>query len=286
VQGHEISAVVLELGSAYHGPLTIGERVAVEPTVPCGNCYACRTGSYNCCAHLEVMGAHIPGGLAEEFIVDPARIHPVGDLDPELAALVEPMSIGLQAVTRGRIGHGDHVLVLGAGPVGLAATIAAADTGARVVVADRISSRLDLAQRLGAERVILTPDQDLEHEAMRLFGEDGAPFIIDATGAPSLIRAAFDLVANAGTIVIVGISDDDVSIPVLTFTRKEVSVFGSRNSMGLFPEAIELVRRNRDRIRQLVTHRVPLDELPQQIVFAIEHPDQVEKMLVRVREAA
>lgn len=286
VQGHEFGGIVTALGPDYAGPLSVGERVAVEPTVPCGHCFACRKGRYNCCENLEVMGAHIPGAMAEQVVVDPARVFPVGDLDPELTALVEPVSIGLQTVVRGGVGDGDLVVILGAGPIGLTATLAAADRGATVLVADRLRARLELARQMGASHVVDTTTGDLAAVVDELSAHEGAAVVIDATGAPPLIRLAFDLVASAGTIVIVGISDLEVSIPVLTFTRKEVTVLGSRNNTALFPEAIELVRRHRDSIRSLVTHRFPLEELPEALAFAIANPGEVEKVLIRVKEDA
>ncbi len=286
VQGHEISGVVLELGPEYRGPLAVGERVAVEPTVPCGHCFACRKGRYNCCVDLEVMGAHIPGALAEEIVVDAARVHSAGDLDAELTALVEPVSIGLQAVVRADVRAGDLVVILGAGPIGITATIAAADRGARVVVVDRLPSRLALARQMGAFETVDTTSQDLAAEVQRLSDGDGAGVVIEATGAPAMVRAALQLVAHAGTVVIVGISTQDVSLPIVDFTRKEMTILGSRNNTGLFPESVELVRRHRDRIRALITHRVPMADLQPMVEFAIANPGDVEKVLVRVKEDA
>jgi len=283
-QGHEFSGRVIELPDGYSGPAHLGDLVAVEPLVPCGTCYACRHGRYNACASLQVMGAHISGALADEVVVRADALHPVGDLDPELAALVEPVSIGLQAVRRARVTAGDHVVILGAGPIGLAATLAASDAGAHVLVADRIPSRLDKAREMGAEATVDTSLEDLRERVHEFTAGDGAGVVIDATGVPELIRLAFDLVAYAGSIGIVGISDREVAIPVIEFSRKEISVFGSRNNTGLFPEAIDLVRRHPEQLRSWVTNRLPLEEVPQMIEYAMSHPESVEKMLVRMRE--
>lgn len=281
-QGHELAGVVEALDDDYEGPIQLGQRVAIEPLLSCGECFACRRGRYNCCTSLEVLGAHVPGGLAERLAVRISSLYPVGDLDSDLTALCEPISIGLQAVVRAGIADDETVVVLGAGPIGQAVVVAAADRGARVLVADRIPSRLQLAERLGALRVVNTADEDLAAMVATWTENEGAATIVDATGAPELIRLGIDLVAPSGTIVIVGISQHELSVPVIEFTRKELNVLGSRNNMGLFGDAVDLVRRNRERVRSLITHEFDFEKVADAIRFAIDHPDEVEKMIIRV----
>lgn len=282
-QGHEFSATVLELAPDHSSGLRIGELVAVEPLLSCGTCYACRRGRRNCCSRLHVLGAHVDGALTEEIVVPTALAHPVGPLDAELAALVEPVSIGLQAVTRAEIASGDAVVILGAGPIGLAATLAAVDLGARVLVADIVSSRLDRAERMGAERTVDTRAADLAAEAAAFTGGDGPAVVIDATGVPALIQQAVEMVAHSGTVVVVGISDGAVTLPVLDLSRKEVTIKGSRNNAGLFDQAIELVTRYPERVRSWVTQRAMLDQVPEMLAFAIDHPADVQKILVHLK---
>lgn len=281
-QGHEISGIVRSLPVGYAGPARVGDLVAVEPLVACGRCVACRRQRENCCVELQVLGAHRAGGLAELLAAPASSLYPVGDLDPELAAMVEPVSIGLQAVGRGRVGPDDDVLVLGGGPIGLAATLAASATGARVIAADRIEARLQRARSAGAAVTILSTACDLATEVRGATDGDGPTVVIDATGAPELIRTAVDVVASGGTVVVVGISLELVQLPVVELTRKELTLAGSRNSSHRFPEAIELVRGRADVIRGWLTHRVELDETPEAIEFAVRHPELVEKMQVRV----
>lgn len=281
-QGHEFAGIIEGFGPGYDGPLAVGDRVAVEPLVACRTCFACRRGRYNCCARLQVMGAHIPGALAEYVTVRDDALHGVGDLDPPLAAVVEPVSIGLQAVRRGEVIAGDNVVVLGAGPIGLSVTLGSRDRGARVLVADRVSSRLAIARAFGADATVDTGSEDLAAAVEDWTGGEGAAVVVDATGVPGLIRTAFDLVAHSGTIVVVGISDQEVTIPVIEFTRKEVSVLGSRNNAGIFAESVDLVRRHRDTVRSLVSHTFPLDEIATALPFAAAHPDTVEKAVILV----
>jgi threonine dehydrogenase-like Zn-dependent dehydrogenase len=114
---------------------------------------------------------------------------------------------------------------------------------------------------------------------------DGAAVTVDATGAPPAIRSAVDAVAHAGRVVIVGISLQEVSLPVPLFTRKELTILGSRNNAGVFGDAVDLVRRWSERLRALVTHRYPLGEAPQAFEYALHHPEAVQKVLLRVGES-
>lgn len=281
VQGHEFSGRVRTLPAGYDGPLAAGDLVSVEPYLSCGTCFPCRRGRPNVCTRLSTLGAQVDGALRDRIAVDVAKLHAVPGLTPELAALVEPVSIGAMAVSRASISAGDHVLVIGAGPIGQAILLAAAGVGATIAIADRLPSRLELAAHLGAALTIDSSQRDLATEVATWTDGDGPAVIFEATGVPALLRLAVDLVAPSGTIVVVGLSTDEVGIPVVEFTRKELSILGSR--AGDFPRAIEIVTANPAAAARLVTHRFPLEETGDALRLAIEHPGDVEKVLVTVR---
>jgi L-gulonate 5-dehydrogenase len=281
-QGHEVAGTVLAYGQETHGPVAIGERVAIEPTLTCGTCYPCRQGRSNCCVDLKVLGAHVDGALTELIALPTTTLYATGDLDPELAALVEPVSIGVQAVARGEIGPGDTVVVFGAGPIGQAVLLATVDRGARALVVDKLASRLALAQTLGAERTVEVGREDVAAVVAEWTAGDGPAVTVDAVGAPAVIRSCIDLVASAGRVVIVGLSSEEVSIPVIQFTRKELTIVGSRNNAGRFGDAVALVRRHRDTIGAMITHRYPLEQTPAAIEFAAEHPAEAEKVMITI----
>lgn len=282
IQGHEVVGRIAEFGPGYDGPLSVGERVVVEPFIACGRCFACRHGHPNCCVSLAVMGAHIPGALREYVTAGTSRLYPTGELPLLASVLVEPLTIGLQCVVRGNVSRDDTVMVIGAGPIGLAATVGAVDRGARVLVVDRVPGRLRYAERLGAAATVNTSTEDLAGAAEEFTGGEGVAVVIEATGVPGLVHAALDAVAHSGTVVIVGISDGEVSIPVGLFSRKEINILGSRNNVGLFPVAIRLARRHADQLTALVTHTYALDETRQAIEYAMAHPDEVEKAIVLI----
>ncbi len=284
IQGHELSGVVRELAEDYDGTLSVGDLVAVEPFIPCGACIACRRGHPNCCTNLAVLGAHVDGALVERIAMDVNACYPVDQLDVETAALVEPVSIGLQAVVRSGATNGDTVVVIGAGPIGQAVVLAAQDRGASVMAVDLLDNRLALAAQMGAEVTVNTSVHELAAEVDEWTAGEGPTVVIEATGVGRLLRSAVDLVAPSGTVVVVGISNDEVPLSVATFTRKEINLLGSRNNKGLFGSAVDLVQRNRDRVAQLVTHRFKFDETPEAISFVMTHSDVAEKVLVVVQD--
>ncbi len=241
VCGHEIAGVLTELGDGVNG-LSVGDRVVVEPFIGCGRCYPCRVGKSNCCANLTIIGIHRPGGFGEELTAPADRIHRIPDgLSFSDASFAEPVAIGVQACRRGEVRAGETVFILGCGPIGLALIEVAQAKGAHPVVTDLNSERLETAAALGAE-TMPAGDDLLDRVRERTDGE-GMPVVIEATGAVPAMESAVDLVAAGGRIVIVGLVKQGlgVTFPGLDFTRKEMTVVGSRASVNCFPESLELL---------------------------------------------
>ena len=219
-----------------------GKLVVVEPFVGCGKCYPCRIGKSNCCANLKVLGVHCDGGYADYMVAPKRNIHSVpSGLSPMWASFAEPLAIGVQSCRRGAVRSGELVLILGAGPIGLALIEVAKAKGARPVVTDVLDARLEFARELGAEA--LKADESLLQKVLDLTNGEGAPVVIEATGNAKAMESTVDLVAAGGRIVIVGLVKKGtmVSFPGLDFTRKEVTIVGSRASVNCFPEALELL---------------------------------------------
>jgi L-gulonate 5-dehydrogenase len=233
------------------------------------------------------MGAHRDGAMVELITVPAERVYPTGDLDAELAALVEPISIGVQAAARGDIGRDEQVMIFGAGPIGLATMLAALDRGARVMMVDRLPNRLQLARSLGAEETV---EASRDADAATVLGEaalawtngDGPAVTVDAVGSPAVIRACVDLVANAGRVVVIGLSEQEVSLPIIQFTRKELTILGSRNNAGRFGEAVSLVTRRRHDIGALITHRYPLSRVAEAFEVADRQQAEATKVMLEV----
>lgn len=270
VGGHEISGTLVELGPGTSGP-EIGARVVVEPFIGCGTCYPCRVGKPNCCANLRIVGIHCDGGFAEHMVAPVRNLHAVPDgLSLRDAAFAEPLAIGVQACRRGEVAAGDRLLVLGAGPIGLAILEVARSRGADVWITDVNQRRLDRAASLGGHP--LRPE-NLAAEVARLTAGEGMPVVIEATGSPRVMAQTVDLVAAGGRIVIVGLAKkgEGVTLPGLDLTRKEVTLHGSRASADCFPEALRLLAGGAIRYTALATF-LSLDEAPD--TFALLARDQ------------
>lgn len=267
VQGHEFSATITALHPDDEGgPFAVGDRVAVSPYAECGACYACSIGRPNACAHMSVYGCYDEDGALAEFMLVPLdRTHRLPDgLPLDLAPLWEPVSISLQAVRRGRAAAGERVLVSGAGPIGLFALLALREVGCSVAVLDTDAGRLAIAAELGAETALEVrpgfPDAAQRGEIDAWTDGKGPSLVIDATGAPASLRTAVDLVAAAGRVVAVGISDRELTLSMRALPVKEIDLLGSRNSLHM-ADALDLLDRNQDACRALITHRFGFDEL-------------------------
>ncbi|MBA3325776.1 MAG: alcohol dehydrogenase catalytic domain-containing protein [Rhodobacteraceae bacterium] len=258
---HEIAGVVAGYGPNAAGP-AIGARVVVDPFVGCGRCYPCRVGKRNCCAELAIVGVHREGGFAE-YVTAPAgnlNLVPEGLTDFE-AAFAEPVAIGVQACRHGMVTDADAVLVLGAGPIGLAVVEVARARGARVYATDLSEARLGIAADLGATSV--AGGEGLLERVLALTNGEGMPVVMEATGAVSAMQATMALVAAGGRIVILGLVRQGlgVTLPGLDFTRKEATILGSRASVDCFPEALDLLASGRIRYPQIAS-RFPLSDAP------------------------
>ena len=282
VQGHEVAATIDAVGPGCGDDLRPGGRVALWPLTPCGDCYPCRIGRGNVCDRFRLIGIHVDGGLQERLTMPAAQVFPIAEDRAEVAALTEPVSIAVRAVHRARIAAGEPVVVLGAGPIGQATAIAAIDRGARVLLVDRLENRLEMGRAAGAEAVVWTDHDAVVGLAREWAGDGGPPVVVDATGAPAAIRAAVDMAVSAGRVVIVGMGPDEVPLRVGSFTEKELDVLGtSICNRDEFAAAVALVERHRDRLAPLVTHEFPLDRAPEALVFAMENPTDVMKVVIR-----
>jgi L-gulonate 5-dehydrogenase len=282
VQGHEVCAVVDEVGPGCEG-LSEGDRVAIWPVLACGECYPCSLGRGNACSRIRIVGVHTDGALQERLVLPATQLYPVGDEDPALAALVEPVSIGVRAANRARVAAGERVAVLGAGPIGQGVTLAARDRGASVLLVDRLASRLEHGGMLGADVLEARDGMDLAAAIREWSGGEGSPAVVDATGVAGLIETAVEAVAAAGRVVVVGISEDVVRVAVGSLVFRELDLLGvSCASSEEFAAAVELVGRNRERAAGLVTHEFPFEQAPEALVYAMDHPAEVLKAVVRL----
>lgn len=281
VGGHEIAGTVAEVGSGVT-QVQIGERVVVEPFIGCGQCYPCRVGKSNCCARLQIIGVHRAGGFAESVTAPMQNIHRVpAGLSPLFASFAEPVAIGVQACRRGEVTANDTVLILGCGPIGLALIEVARARGAQVLATDVMAERLATAAELGAET--LPANEELTQAVLDRTNGEGMPVVIEATGNPKAMEQTVELVAAGGRIVIVGLVKQGVGVtlPGLDFTRKELTVVGSRASVGCFPEALDLLASGAIHYPKIATEFVMWDA-PEIFETLAKNPGMVHKGVLMI----
>lgn len=283
VLGHELSAEIVALGPEFPADrgLAVGDRVCVDLVINCGTCYPCRVGRPNCCVNIKVMGVHVDGGMAEMLTAPADRLYKVPDsIGDEEAALVEPLTIGCQAVARGDVASGETVAVLGAGPIGLVSLLAAKARGARVLISDLLDSRLDLARSLGAEVAVNSSRDDLGKAVADFTSGEGANVVIEAVGIPATVYAALDVVSAAGRVVLLGLGSKPVEIVPTALIRKELDIRASRMNSRRFPEAIDLIARARLPLGELITHRMLLASAADAFELLVRKPDEACKVIL------
>jgi L-gulonate 5-dehydrogenase len=283
ILGHEAAGVLEVVGPGSPEHLREGDRVAMWPLVSCGHCYPCRIGRRNACANISLIGVHTDGALQDRLCIPATQVFPVGDRDPVLAALIEPVSIAVRAVVRARIEPGERAVVFGAGPIGQAIAVAAIDRGASVLHVDLVESRLERGRGTGAELLCVEPGDDPAVAAREWSGGPGPEVVFEATGVPEVARSCVDLVTRTGRVVIVGLSHGDAPLPVGDFAFKEIDVLGvSCCNADEFAEAVALVERRGDVLAGFVTHEFPLEQAPEAIDYAMRHPAEVMKAVIRL----
>jgi threonine dehydrogenase-like Zn-dependent dehydrogenase len=283
VQGHEAAGIVEELGPDPPAHLRAGQRVAIWPLVSCGRCYPCRIGRRNVCANISLIGVHSDGALQDRLRLPASQVFPVGDRDPAVAALIEPVSIAVRAIVRGRVGEGERAVVFGAGPIGQAIAVVAIDRGASVLLVDRVRSRLERGQATGADVLLVEERSDPVASVLEWAGGDPPEVVFEASGAAEVARTAVELVARAGRVVVVGLGSADAPIRVGDLAFKEIDLLGvSCCNADEFADAVSLVARRQDVLAGLVTHEFPLERAPEAIAYAIQHPAEVMKAVIRL----
>lgn len=255
--GHEFAGEIVQVGSQVKD-CGKGDHVVINPVISCGTCYPCSIGRNNVCTDLKVRGVHTDGGYAEYVAVAQESIYPISKkLDWEEAALIEPFTIAAQTTARGRVAKEDFVLVIGAGPIGLAILQVVKKIGAYCLIADLMIERLRLAAKLGADIVINPAEEDIAEVIFRKTKGLGATVVIEAVGIPQLLEQAVKIAAPAGRIVVLGFNEKPSQINQLDITKKELDICGSRLHTNKFPQVIEWFNNNELDPKALISHTLP-----------------------------
>jgi 2-desacetyl-2-hydroxyethyl bacteriochlorophyllide A dehydrogenase len=258
VMGHELSG---EIVSAPAGSgLAVGDQVYVMPYMSCGKCVACRKGKTNCCSSIQVLGVHRDGGMAEFLSVPAQFVFKTDGISLDDAAMLEFLAIGAHAVRRAAVQEGQQVLVVGAGPIGVAAALFASLRGGIVTVLDSRADRLAFCKDvLGIERTVTVGEGDKETLA-GITGGDFFDVVFDATGNVKAMERGLEFVAHGGTYVLVSIVLDRISFADPEFHKRETTLLGSRNAtVEDFREVLAMIKAGRVPTHLMNTHRTTLD---------------------------
>lgn len=278
VLGHEASGEIVALGQGVTD-LSIGDRVALEPGVPCGSCTQCRAGRYNLCPDVHFFATPpVDGAFAEYVTLPRAFAHRVPDnVSFDAAALLEPLSVGVWACQKGDVRLGTRVLITGAGPVGvMAALVARANGATQITLSDVNPQRLARAAELGFDVV------DAQSQALPDVVE--ADVLIECSGAAPAIVDGIRCVAPAGKVVLVGMSPTAmVELPVGVIQGRELWITGTFRYAHTYPTAVTLAASGAVDLDALVSQTFGLDEVEQALTYSRQDPAAM-KVVVRVQE--
>lgn len=259
VLGHESAGVIVAVGDDVD-PARVGERVAIEPGVPCRSCAQCLSGHYNLCPDMVFHATPPVDGTLAEYVTHLASFaHALPDsVSLDEGAMLEPLSVGIWACRRAAVGPGVRVLVTGAGPVGqLAAQTALAFGATEVVVADVNAHRLSVATSLGASEVV---DVSTTSLADAYAGRPGPDVVLECSGHEGSTQAAIRVAAPAGRVVLIGMGGDTLALPLGDVQNRELWVTGVFRYANTWPTAIDLVASGRVRLGPLATGHFGLEE--------------------------
>jgi 2-desacetyl-2-hydroxyethyl bacteriochlorophyllide A dehydrogenase len=279
VMGHEISGEVAEAPAG--SMLKPGDGVFVMPYLSCGECIACVGGKTNCCVNIRVLGVHRDGALAEFVSVPQAFVHSAAGLSLDQAAMIEFLAIGAHAARRAEVGAGQRVLVVGTGPIGMAALIFSKLRGAKVTAMDLRAERVAFCTgRLGADAGVVIGDGDRD-ELGRLTDGDFFDVVFDATGNPRAMERGFQFIAHGGRYVLVSVVTDDITFSDPEFHKREATLLASRNAtLEDFSTVIDAFRAGVIPHDALNTHRLQLADTPLQFARLLDPLERVVKALV------
>lgn len=283
--GHELAGVITEV-SANTGDFTKGDSVTVIPYYNCGTCIACINGKTNCCVQIQVLGVHIDGGLSEYISVPVQYLVKGKGLDYDALAIVEPFAIAAHAVERAAISPGEFVLVMGAGPIGIATIHLAAMAGASVIILDTNEFRLHFWSASVPHAHLIQPGKDdILEKLQAITGNNMPTVVIDATGNLQAINSGFSYLAHGGRYVLVGLQRDTIQFSHPEFHKREATLMSSRNATRKhFDFVINAIQSGNIDPNKYITHRVSFDAAAHSFDHWIDPKNNVIKAMIEVNE--
>ncbi len=255
ILGHELAAEYI-MGDA--DGFIEGELVTIIPYFNCGECIACRTNKPNCCASIQVCGVHTDGAMAEYLLVPSYSLIHGNDLSIDELALVEPLAIGAHGIERACVKKGEHVLVIGAGPIGMGIMEFGRIAGGNVIALDINDKRLQFCkEKLGVEHIINGTKDNILNRLQEITKGEMPTVVVDATGSKNAINNAFQYLGHTGRYVLVGLQKEEICFSHPEFHKREATLMSSRNATRKnFEFVMNAMQNGLINPENYITHRV------------------------------
>lgn len=259
--GHEFSAEIVEIDENEAG-LGKGMLVTANPYFNCGHCYSCQRGLVNCCTTNQTMGVQREGAFSQYITMPVERLYDSQGLDPRTLSLIEPFCIGYHGVRRAKPEPGEHILIVGAGTIGLMAATAAKEFGAIVTVCDISEKKARDALAFGADySFVNSGPEELAAQTGRITGGNGFDITVEAVGLPSTFQDCMDAASFGARVVLIGVGKDTLDFNFTMIQKKELFIIGSRNAVKRdFQETIRFVKESRMDLSKIVTRIYPMQD--------------------------
>ncbi len=284
--GHECAGTIVKTGEEVTS-LKVGDRVALEPGITCGECEFCKSGHYNLCPDVVFLATPPVQGCNEEYISFPENMcfKLPDNVSTKEGCLIEPLSVGFHAANQGEVGVGDTVVILGSGCIGLVTLLACKAHGAgKIIMADLVDARLKKAEELGAAHVINSGKADIFKEIERLTGGRGADKVFETAGSPVTIAQTPFFVRRGGTIVLVGLSaQPEINYNFAQIMDKEATIKSVFRYRNIYPKAIAAVESGAIDVKGIVTHEYDLEHVQEAYEEAVNNKTDLVKAVIKIK---
>ena len=284
--GHECAGTIVEVGEEVK-TLKIGDRVALEPGITCGECEACKSGHYNLCPDVQFLATPPVQGCNEEYIAFPENMcfKLPENVSTKEGALVEPLSVGFYAAEQGQVNTGDTVVIMGAGCIGLVTLLACKAHGAgKIIVADLVDARLQKALELGATEIINSGRENLREKVKEITEGRGCDVVFETAGSPVTIAETPFLVRRGGTITLVGISaKEEINYNFAQIMDKEATIKSVFRYKNIYPKAIAAISSGSINVKNIVTHEFDLEHIQEAYDEAVKNKTDLVKAVIKVK---
>ena len=284
--GHECAGTVVKVGANVKD-LKVGDKVALEPGITCGQCEFCKAGKYNLCPDVVFLATPPVQGCYEEYIAFPENMcfKLPENMTTKEGCLIEPLSVGFHAANQGDVQVGESVVILGAGCIGLVTLLACKAHGAgNIIVADIVDARLEKAKELGATHVINSKEVNALEEIASLTGGKGADKVFETAGSPITIAQTAFAVKRGGTITLVGLSaQEEINYNFAQIMDKEATIKSVFRYRNIYPKAIEAVSAGAIDVNGIVTHEFDLEHIQEAFEEAINNKTDLVKAVIKIK---